>query len=358
MKSIDLKFKNQFLYSYLFILGMVTFSCSNDDDAAAVDPSPELVILAAKDVNGTEIVSIKSESETIPLEMLPDNNVSAMTVDNGIVYTSGYYKNNNEWNGVFWQGTAAQRLTDTGNRVYTVDIAIDKGDIYIAGREIVPGTSNLAKVWKNGVLKDLETPSFALSIPNAIAIKGGESYTCGYIRPTLGGSSRAVIWKDQMLMELPGNPNAVSADARAIVVAGEDHYVAGYESDQSSSIGKIWRNDQLLYSIRIPEASLVLESIDVYEGDVYTIGRTLSTDGSGVRTLQYFKNNVSVAVLAQSATSANAIKIKVIDGDVYCLGIYRDAQDNLVSTIWKNGVEQEFPYLDSQELIYGFDFYR
>ena len=142
----------------------------------------------------------------------------------------------------YWKNGVDITLGNTSGFAYSIasSIAVVGSDVYIAG--FGPGGVNAGKTaryWKNGVAAILPTESNYESAANAITFAGGDLFVAGY--EIVGGTSVAKYWKNGTLVRLTdGTRNAV---ANSIAVVGSDVYVAGYVLDNAYNyVATYWKN--------------------------------------------------------------------------------------------------------------------
>jgi hypothetical protein len=136
-------------------------------------------------------------------------------------------------------------------------------DIFMAGWESIP---HVATYWKNGVVVHL-TDATQTAEANAIIVSGNDVYVAGSV------NNNAVYWKNGTPHILAySNSTLFYCVANSIAVSGNDVYVAGTSSGAFSK-ALCWKN-----GIGIPlqgigqQVSGTANSIAVYGNDVYVAG--------------------------------------------------------------------------------------
>jgi len=264
------------------------------------------VYVAAFEVNGTPSVAKYSKNGTLPIALTDGSHnagTTAIAVAGSDVYVAGYENDGAQYSyydddsnlvysnysrAKYWKNGTPYILTDTNHSSSARDIAIDGGDVYVAGDE-----NGVIKYWKNGNPVTLTGSSYGTAI--GIAISGSDVYVLGYDGNgnSITGYLIVKIWKN-------GNPIVFSDGTQPILVtdiavSGSDVYVAGSEYNGTNDIGKYWKNgNPVLLSGNIP----VAYSIAVIGSDAYVAGYDHSGISQNVygRVAKYWKNGSSVAL--------------------------------------------------------------
>jgi|GEM_PF-437782 hypothetical protein len=141
-------------------------------------------------------------------------------------------------------------------------------------------------------------------------------------------NSAPVYWKNGQAISLPISPFQ-NGSASAIVVDGNDVYVAGWEGDFliiRENRAKYWKNGQEVFLTGATGA--VASDIAVSGADVYVAGWELS---GGISVAKYWKNGIAVS-LTDGSKNAEARGIVVVGGDVYVSGY-----EGNIAKYWRNG---------------------
>jgi hypothetical protein len=161
--------------------------------------------------------------------------VSSMFVSKGEVYASGkehIYSS-------YWTNGIQTRLgTFNGTVDQLYSIFVSNGDVYVAGDEY-NGKFWVAKVWKNGVAKNL-TDGTSQALVRSIYVKDTDVYVTGAVYRD--GLWVATVWKNGLATSLSDGING-HGYANSVFVLGNDVYVVG-ESPNSKAIFviKLWKN--------------------------------------------------------------------------------------------------------------------
>lgn len=244
----------------------------------------------------------------------------------GDVFIAGYASNTSGTvhTAKIWKNGVERNLTGTTGKANAYSVFVSGSDVYVAGYE-----GNNARLWKNGEIQNLTDGVGAFSV----FVSGGDVYVAGIGRN--GTTNVAKVWKNGSLLYNLSDGTR-NAGARSIFVSGDDVYVAGYESNGTRNIAKVWKNgiaQNLTDGTRDAQAL----SIFVSGSDVYVAGYDRNINGTG-STAKYWKNgnvqNLTSGTTVLQGVSANSIFVS--GNDVFVAG----ANDNLHATLWKNNTEQ------------------
>jgi hypothetical protein len=146
---------------------------------------------------------------------------------------------------------------------------------------------------------------------------------------------RAVYWKNGERVELPQNAGADGfANAFDIAIAGDDVYIAGYDSPAGPKAYAVYWKNGTRTVLPTTGKEAAAHAIAVVGSDVYVAG----TDGEHVPIPVYWKNGKRFELpITGDRGKANAIT--VIGEDVYIVG----DDDSVAAVYWKNGERFELP---------------
>ena len=139
-----------------------------------------------------------------------------------------------------WKNGVAQNLTDDTTYSRAQSVFVSGGDVYVAGYERDSG-----KLWKNGIV----IGSYLGEMANSVYVSGSDVYVAGYERDVQNRCS-AIVWKNGIRQKLTDGIRSISysgipgASAESVFVSGSDVYVAGYESNGSRYVAKLWKNGE------------------------------------------------------------------------------------------------------------------
>jgi hypothetical protein len=166
---------------------------------------------------------------------------------------------------VYWRNDTLVVLS--GAPSYADAIAVSGSDVYIVGQAAVGGTQ-VAAIWKNGVLVPLSTASGSWA--HGIAVSGSDIYVAG-----LDSLNLAVYWKNGAETRLDSATNSTSPGAVAlgIAVSGSDVYAAGYVSvDNVEAEPVYWKNGSRVVLGQASSSAFYASSIAVSDTSVYVAG--------------------------------------------------------------------------------------
>lgn len=138
------------------------------------------------------------------------------------IYTAGYKRVDSKAAATVWKnGQELYALTDGSSNAWAHALCVDNGTLYTAGYYTKPDFEEQGVVWKNGTpLYTLSDGTSSGSMPYAVAAWGDDLFTAG----TLFGSSRhAAVWKGSDLLYTLGRGEAYAM-----------YVVPHYESDETT----------------------------------------------------------------------------------------------------------------------------
>ena len=204
-------------------------------------------------------------------------------------------------------------------------------DIYVTGIE-----NGIAKYWKNGQEIVLNS-TYPNSTANAIVVVGNDVYVAGADLDKQGQAAlatytnnKAKYWKNgqEVILTAPYGGGAAS-----IAVDGNDVYVAGWDYGGTKMKAIYWKNGQPVYlSDGTTDAKATCIVLD--DGNVYVAG-----DDNGVA--KYWKNGQTVS-LTNGLMQAEASSITVVGNDIYVSGSEHNGTV-MEAKYWKNGEAVTLP---------------
>jgi hypothetical protein len=155
------------------------------------------------------------------------------------VYVPGYI---GSWGGqpkaVYWKNGQPVILDSTEWAIAT-GMAVNESDVYVLG--FVGGSVvDSSVVWKNDQVLAGANSTFDQPY-NQILVSGGNIYVAGS-RVDSAGNVWAAYWKNGVMDTLANYPGTTISDARSIVIAGSDVYVAGVAVVNGVSWAVFWKN--------------------------------------------------------------------------------------------------------------------
>ncbi len=216
------------------------------------------------------------------------------------------------------------------------------GDVYWAENVDNPDGTKFGNVLKNDSCY-LENPSHSGSFINALYWDVREHsqsadaclYSVGYKTDGNGrkhavawrGGSNVDFWHPTWGTENPSEAFGITSYRRSQdETDGIVHLYCGFATDDTGlRQAVVWKNDQVLYALSANES--IAYGIDYYDGNIYAVGiEKDATSQQYVATV--WKNNSVLYRLTDSSNDAEAWKIQVVGGDVFVCGS---------NCIWKNG---------------------
>jgi hypothetical protein len=212
-------------------------------------------------------------------------------------------------------------------------------DVFVAGYEstgvdVGGSIPNVAKIWTNGVRRDLTSGGPAGGVATAVTVSRGDVY--------VAGQDGAVVtyWKN-------GTPVALTDGtqygwANAIYVSGDDVYLGGGEGN----LVKYWKNG-VPVTLTDGKAGGTVWGLAVSGKDVYAVGFVYGNTQVGPNSYviapvaTYWKNGAAVS-LSDGTRSAVLTAVAVSGGDLYMAGFEAGDEVNgtapYLAKVWKNGV--------------------
>lgn len=149
-------------------------------------------------------------------------------------------------------------------------IASSGNDIYVCGYQYY-SQNRYAFVFKNGVEQDLSNKTTQDARPYGIQVSGQNVYVAGFLNN--GMHDVATLW-------LNGSPTALAGDtvdsyATAILLAGNDVYVAGYRAQSTSAnhVAVYWKNGTAI-NLSDGSADVIANGIAFAGSDLYVSGNS------------------------------------------------------------------------------------
>jgi len=298
-----------------------------DSDAIAIKSYQVDVYVAGYKSTGSGTIAVYWKNGTVvplPSETIGGSaSASDITVHGEDVYVSGFTTYGSR-RATYWKNGTAVHLTDGSWMAEADAIVVDGNDVYVAGFEST-GSLYRATYWKNGTATHL-TDGSVRTVATGIVVDGGDIHVSGYENPAI-----ARYWKNGTAV-FSGDPGTMTYD---IAVDGDDVYLTGFRT-YGSTVPMYWKNETPVpLSDGTPSASKNSGRAIVLNGDdIYIAGFSLG-DGGAV----YWKNKTAVPLNDGSGDSyydIDAYDIAVDGENIYVAGkYYKDSE--LVAAYWKNG---------------------
>ncbi|MDR1841304.1 MAG: Ig-like domain-containing protein [Holophagales bacterium] len=291
-------------------------------------------------------------------------NAIAIT-DDGDFYAAGWLnsaENGSNFQGrrpLLWKNGDVYQELASGDFYgeYATGMAIaPNGDLYISGAAAnqAPGYEDVPRLWKNGVIQNLENIN-SYSRANAVAVApNGDVYVAGYAKRLANYYYQPAIWKNGVgtILDEPG----IHSTAEAVAVsASGDVYAAGnyrlYIGGVYYHYPVIWKNG-VMQPLEMPAGvnEMFPTCIFISGEDIYVGGYYSERLSSGF-TASYFVywDNTGVPHLAGYGQPQS---ICVLGNTVFMSGTVLEPQEGNPGWFWGRGgylIDGEPIYLDHQD---------
>ncbi len=188
---------------------------------------------------------------------------SGIAIDQSNAYVSGGFEFGFPRVALYWKNAVPTILSTDGNPYEnTSGIFVKDNDIYVSGTQ---GVNPIAVYWKNGTKFVL---SSSVSRATSIVVDGSGVYVAGITSTSLLGLS-AVVWKNGVEQLLAGGYQALS-----IALGGfDDVYVAGIGiASNNVQVARLWKNGVVQELEGLGENESGANAVVVVGNDVYVAG--------------------------------------------------------------------------------------
>jgi len=269
-----------------------------------------------------------------PQDQEPDVYVAGVEIDDAGNSYATVWKNGEAQN--LWQGGATS-------------VYVSENKLYVAGWGFNAQEDHRnAKLWKNGVVKDLTKGvpwnSFVVRTSddaNSVFVSGADVYVAGS-ETNEEGYMVATVWKNEKAEVLPNG-----FMAHSVFVSGNDVYVAGIEKSEKTgiTIATVWKNGEIYQTLtdeveasRLGKKSGGAKSVFVSGNDVYVLEEENISNLHPLfaqNSIRVWKNGILLFTLYEGSYGVSAGSLFVSGSDVYVCG-----QLGVIPKLWKNGIEQ------------------
>ncbi len=275
---------------------------------------------------------------------------------------------------IVWKDGKRHKLTDGKHDGFCNGIYADGGDIYVVGCEGIgdlfddgyydPYNLNVGILWKFKAGEEDKADKTILSdgkyatSPLAVTKAGNDIYIAGFDTPVY--DRRAILWKNDKPTYL--TDGTTDALAYCITSSGEDVYVGGYiQPAENKKGGKavIWKNGVPQYLTDGTSTIAKVTAIAIDNGKVYAAGTERNSEGRWRGVL--WTDGQATYFTDYEGTEVSAIHVK--DGHWTISGNKTNADGNIVVCVWSDGKETVIEgkgYLDCQGIglaVVGDDIY-
>jgi hypothetical protein len=318
----------------LSITILLTVACKRDKSIPPTETPKKLYLLSEEEVGTSSKYAGKYSVDGVTTTFIngisQDARVIDMAVENNDIYVLSKRRNVNTSNEdyiVLKNNVVVNVLPDNGS-LYPACLYVNGADIYIGGFGTnVAGTTDVAKLWKNGVLTIVSGGTQEAAC-NAVYVVGTDVYCAGYERGT-SGALIAAYWKNGVKTQLGLGNNSVSTEVNDMVVINNDVYTVGVTGFNKPLY---WKNTT---ATQLATANGEAYCVKVIGTDVFVGGYMQNASGYQAT---YWKNGTAT-FLTNASNDAVINDMAVNNNDVYAVG-YNSLNGSIYpASYWKNGVE-------------------
>ncbi|MFV0572322.1 MAG: T9SS type A sorting domain-containing protein [Xanthomarina gelatinilytica] len=232
--------------------------------------------------------------------------VMSVFVSGGVGYAAGYVWNGAIATATLWVDGVAQSLSNGTHNASANSVFVTSGDVYVAGREY-NGSKYVAKYWKNGNEVFL-TDGSSDAMANGIFVSGNNVHVVGYTTVGTGSNSYkvATVWTNGVSYMI----SRLESEAISVFKKDNQVYVTGYAMYQGDQRVIMWMNGSGQF-INLPSNNGVGRSIYVSGAlpDVYIAGY----ESNGTHNVAKLWKNGVQQILSSGGTEAGAFSVFVDD---------------------------------------------
>ena len=305
---------------FFFVLSGCQYSepISNKDNLEKIvkdDGNYKIIVFVAgyyRDPDNQTYAGYWKNGEFIDLQAGYSSLAYSIFVYNNDVYIAGYYNDGGMTHACYWKNGVLYPL-DGPLGTKARRILVVSGNVYIAGDY---SSESYACYWENGQFIPLEDSVISwgrglyIEKKDILFSSTNDVYVSGFIT---NGSIYPAYWKNGKREKVLPSAGATSTN---LAVLNENIYVVtildyGVPNDYLG----LYKNDDLTIWDGVPRA--MGYDIATYNGDIYISG--LSRVG-GIDEACYWKNTSKVFLTSGSGTSSSAYSIFLYEGEVYTAG--------------------------------------
>ena len=261
-------------------------------------------------------------------------------------YTVGYYYNGATLTPCYWENTTKIDLPIPAAAAYGAEgtaIAVDSGDVWVAGWYMDDGYKRVPCLWKNGVyLQKLENVPTYHAEPSSITIYNGKFYCGGYLTEA-SGIERACWWIDK-------DVNVLSATypgrATGLCWSNGHLYASGWYTPASVDLACYW---EVADPLGAPAAAVQQDLPGV--AGARSGGNGIAVSGNDVYVAGYYGETIATGILNRACywrgigartslsgfgwnDASTATCISISDGLVYTAGQCDASGGNSPAAYW------------------------
>lgn len=320
-------------------------ACGGTSSAPRPQP-PKILVAGYQQVGAHNVAMLWTNGAPTPLT---DGTTNAKAVGvaywNGDVYVVGVRDASNGSSvATYWKNGTPVQLTDGSYPAFAEAICFSGNDIYIAGYENNATGGNTVKYWKNGtpiVLGDPANPTAGEAF--GIAVNNNDVYVVGWsvektvITPTnIVFSDVAKVWKNGVLTRLT-DPATETGQATGVFLDGSNVYISGHKAKRSDIYyqATYWKNGvpvplkdsgygSKAFSVNIHNGSLLVGGfVSLNPAAIATvwedgIPKSYSSGGKAlVNAISFYGNDMYMAGMENNAAmvwSSTGIRTPLTDG--------------------------------------------
>lgn len=311
----------------------------NTVNAGNVTYVPDVFVAGYENNNANPVAKYWKNGKAVSVSQ-NESALNAICVNDNGVYVAGWERINNLQLANFWKNGTKTTLGIDASAVYAM--AVNGTEVYTGGFEIINGF-DLPRYWHNstGTTVNVKDPIISSNVLGNGACYGvycdnNNVYAVGYYRNSQGRFSPWETTNGEVPAETVPN-NDKHCFANGVFVSGTDKYVAGTQNNPTTGLAMatIWKNGNYTLLTDGDNSIGVARAVVVVGNDVYVAGYEQENyfSGGGPTLAKYWKNGVPVKL---STVNSNAIAIAVFDNDVYVTGWENNGTKDVVK-YWKNG---------------------
>lgn len=335
-------------FSFFSFLALSVISCKKDDAAGA---AKKFYVLTIEDNSTTGNAFIRYMADGVSNTITDGVTETAFAEDMEVEGQDVYVLANRE---IIATGADNMVVYKNGTPIYTLPysdsfrpncLAIQGGNVYLAGTGNDGLNGNRLKLWKNGVFSNVTDGANDARVYD-MQVSGNDIYLAGKELNNASGYWQAKYWKNGTGIVLSaGTGNESQGEVHRILVKGSDVYSAGMINGKPV----LWKNAEAtpLSTDYGTCYGLAVSGTDVYTAGAVQAGNTYQA--------VYWKNGTQVTLSngTSAPEGASVFGIGTDGTDVYVVGTIELGSNVSKGVYWKNGVQNMIP-VNGQNRSYGY----